>query len=501
MRKITAILIALMSVMTSTADNWDVRNYVAIPDPLNQGTENVCWAHASTSAVMASWGYASHLYDEAYVEYPESQRLSTQHMVDNRGFNTKVSEGGSVDYAIAYYGAGIGPKIDVTGGFADAEYYVGSVEKIPYSTETDDNRNMSISLIKAALQKYGAVSVAINTNELASPYYDASNHSAYMPASSASGVLPNHAVVIVGYDDEYNSFDNLAEKPTSSGAWIVRNSYGTEWGDEGYCYLSYQTGTMNEPVAYTSRIKKSDANKILTKDRLGATGVFDTKAAQEFTVSIFTNEKAITIKAIGIYTVAASTIVSFSLKRGSTLDELNQSSSLIDMDNITIANPGYHVIELTKPVTIEGGTPFGLVMGISNEDGSNVKLALESTNSSGTAIATNNGGQYFYYNGKFYDVAAINSGNANLINKIYCKEENSSKADDIESDDLSMRIWNASEGVIGISTERRSVVSVYDVSGRVISREEIDGTQYVAVGGEKVVVVTDGRQSQKIQVR
>ena len=40
----------------------------------------------------------------------------------------------------------------------------------------------------------------------------------------------NHAVVIVGWDD--NMCGGL-------GAWIVKNSWGTNWGDEGYFYMPY----------------------------------------------------------------------------------------------------------------------------------------------------------------------------------------------------------------------------------------------------------------------
>ncbi len=40
------------------------------------------------------------------------------------------------------------------------------------------------------------------------------------------GLLGGHAIVIVGYSDEKQW-------------WIVRNSWGAEWGDKGYCYMPY----------------------------------------------------------------------------------------------------------------------------------------------------------------------------------------------------------------------------------------------------------------------
>ena len=45
-------------------------------------------------------------------------------------------------------------------------------------------------------------------------------------------VLGGHAIVAVGYDDR------MAIK-NSVGAFIIRNSWGAEWGDKGYGYLPY----------------------------------------------------------------------------------------------------------------------------------------------------------------------------------------------------------------------------------------------------------------------
>ena len=54
------------------------------------------------------------------------------------------------------------------------------------------------------------------------------------------GISADHAVCIVGWDDNYSK-DNFMEghSPEKDGAWIVKNSWGTDWGDDGYFYLSY----------------------------------------------------------------------------------------------------------------------------------------------------------------------------------------------------------------------------------------------------------------------
>lgn len=57
----------------------------------------------------------------------------------------------------------------------------------------------------------------------------------------------NHAVLIVGWDDTMCD---------GAGAWIVKNSWGPNWGDEGYVYIKYGSasiGTMAQRVYYTPR--------------------------------------------------------------------------------------------------------------------------------------------------------------------------------------------------------------------------------------------------------
>jgi Leucine-rich repeat (LRR) protein len=52
-----------------------------------------------------------------------------------------------------------------------------------------------------------------------------------------------HAISIVGWDDNYsrNNFNSKkGNKPKKDGAYIVLNSWGTWWGDDGYFYVSYE---------------------------------------------------------------------------------------------------------------------------------------------------------------------------------------------------------------------------------------------------------------------
>ena len=64
------------------------------------------------------------------------------------------------------------------------------------------------------------------------PNYSRFFNSPIIPEEFTGG----HAMIIVGYDDNIKCF-------------IVRNSWGSQWGDKGYCYIPYDYLT-NKYLAY-----------------------------------------------------------------------------------------------------------------------------------------------------------------------------------------------------------------------------------------------------------
>lgn len=107
---------------------------------------------------------------------------------------------------------------------------------IPYSTNTSDMEN-----IKNAIQQYGSVACSY--------YHSDSNYNSAYGSYYCTKTGTNHAVSIVGWNDNYPA-SNFKNTPGSDGAWLVKNSWGTDWGTdgdaeathskkEGYFWLSY----------------------------------------------------------------------------------------------------------------------------------------------------------------------------------------------------------------------------------------------------------------------
>jgi hypothetical protein len=103
--------------------------------------------------------------------------------------------------------------------------------------------------MKWAILKYGALDVGYfgqSTFDQANPYYNPETHAQYVNVSIPS----NHEVSVVGWDDNYPK-ENFLITPPGDGAWIIKNSWGTGWGDNGYLYVSYYDKTFVESTSLT----------------------------------------------------------------------------------------------------------------------------------------------------------------------------------------------------------------------------------------------------------
>jgi C1A family cysteine protease len=73
---------------------------------------------------------------------------------------------------------------------------------------------------------YNSISQATRTGKIPYP-------------TTGEGISGGHAIVAVGYDDNMKIQNTNAGAMETTGALIIRNSWGTGWGDKGYGYLPY----------------------------------------------------------------------------------------------------------------------------------------------------------------------------------------------------------------------------------------------------------------------
>jgi C1A family cysteine protease len=113
---------------------------------------------------------------------------------------------------------------------------VQNVYFLPLKQSPTDN-----NAIKSALTTYDGVYTAFQWDggTSKSTYYNPAT-AGYYDSAIEQG---NHAVTIVGWDDNYAK-TNFSTTPPRNGAWIVKNSWDASFGKAGYFYVSYYDANM-----------------------------------------------------------------------------------------------------------------------------------------------------------------------------------------------------------------------------------------------------------------
>lgn len=177
----------------------------------------------------------------------------------------------------------------------------------------------------------------------------------------------NHAVVIVGYDDNYPASNFRAEHlPPADGAWIVRNSWGDDYAIDGYFYLSYydQSFCLPETFEYVTDADSIAATGLTIEeyDFMPATAVSNAAVqspvylANEFTVesdSVLTYVSAMTANYDTNVTVAVYLLGEDST---SPID-----GELLDVRTTNFKYAGYHRIMLSQHYRLPEGAKISVV--------------------------------------------------------------------------------------------------------------------------------------------
>lgn len=218
----------------------------------NQQQTNSCWAFAGLSSLETNLALSNYrngtntakVYDfsERHMEYATSKKFANN--VENPiGYNRKVGSGGNWWTVEPYLTNGTGAIEESGMPFENNENIVNissiqnkTVSSQVYDTvyfenykRASDNEKIEImNQIKQHIKNYGSVFAQIHGNSANSSLFTCYNNDTGAKYCNNSIMhKPDHAVSIIGWDDNY-SIDNFADgaKPDSNGAWIVRNSWG-----------------------------------------------------------------------------------------------------------------------------------------------------------------------------------------------------------------------------------------------------------------------------------
>lgn len=271
--------------------------------------------------------------------------LSEQNLAACNGFdeeNWGYGQGANQYVCSAYLTRGDGPVSE-----ADDPYNTSNPncnEGLARVAIVPDSRFLPVrdqEVLKHTIYNYGAVYVGIYW-DVSGSSYNAADFTYHYSGISA----PNHAVLVCGWDDDIATAGG-------TGAWIVKNSWGTAWGDNGFFYISYQDSRIagDEVAFYPKRWDNHKVDTMFIHDELGFTSTYTAPNTSEFfELAKFDAGSPHLITHVGVGVPEPETVLDF--KVWDDFDGENLSNLLGSRSELYVDFPGIHTFEL--PVQVSG---------------------------------------------------------------------------------------------------------------------------------------------------
>jgi len=214
-------------------DTVDWRTKNAVTDVKNQGTCGSCYSFSTSGALEG----ACAIKNKKLVSLSEQQVMDCSWQYGNNGCN-----GGMFDRAFAYIAQQGGLDTEASYPYTGQESYKckfnpntvgGTVSNFYYVNQFDENALAAVLAVK------GPVAIAINAGMRDFQFY----HTGVYDNPACDPQNLNHGVLAVGYG---------THEASGKDYFLVKNSWGPEWGDGGYIKMRRNRDNQCGIASYAS---------------------------------------------------------------------------------------------------------------------------------------------------------------------------------------------------------------------------------------------------------
>lgn len=381
---------------------YDLRNIEGenfISNVKDQGVYGTCWSFATLAALESVWSKSG----------IGNYNLSVRNMTNCHGFEIAPYQGGNHQMSTAYLTRLDGPvleKVDPYSNMSEQACLKVDNKKTPCYVTAAYYTDQNINAIKQLVYKYGGVATAMSASTL-SKYINSNDATYYFDGDA----LINHAVTIVGWNDTLTVNGGLAGPAPQKGAWIVKNAYGTDFGDDGYFYASYYDANIGvDNVCYPEFVEKSNVDTLFMYDKLGPVSsrgyVVNGSGDEAYALVKYELDKPWFVNRIGLFFNSANGYADIYL--GTSFNGISLQDTIAYKKDCFISYAGYNSFEV--PALVDAGDLYIMIR--YNTPGYSYPIPIE------TRIPyyaepeiQNKGYQWISYNGKRWD--AVGNGTYN----------------------------------------------------------------------------------------
>ena len=376
------------------AATYDLRTLGKVSPVEDQGSCGSCWTFATFGSL------------ESYLWSGLKTVFSENNLKNLADFDYACCNGGDSEMSTAYLARWGTTMTDNTG----STIYAGPVTSAsdPYSVSSCTSPTTSQiamhvqnvyflplkqspldnNAIKSALMTYGGLYAAFQWEGGTSTtsYYNSAT-AAYYDGSTTGA---NHAVTIVGWDDNYAA-TNFSTHPPGNGAWLCKNSWGTSFGKSGYFYVWYYDNNMGyqENTVFTAE-PTTNYTTNYQYDPFGMVGgIGSGSSSTAYGANVFTATSTGTLKAVGFWVRYANTRYTAQVYVNPTSSSNPTSGTLASTISGSVSYAGYYTESLSTTVPLTKGQTFAVVIEFTAPTGDNLPVAVQDRESGYDSKAPN----------------------------------------------------------------------------------------------------------------